>query len=72
MTFFMILTCGLTIHWFYSISGNPNFLFFQSVVFYALFVILITEYINQMKKKCDLKKMENYSNKIITDIIQKI
>ena len=68
----MILTCGLTMHWFYSISGNPNFLFFQGVVFYVFFVILVTEYLNQMKKAIDLHKIKKFSEFLISDIIKKI
>ena len=60
-----ILTNGLSKLWLESLSGNPNFSFFQTIVFYGFWTAKITEGIkNFAKSKFDLDEEEGEKNKL--------
>ena len=50
------MAAGLSMLWTNSLTGNPNFLFFQCFAFYIFVIILLTESIREFIK-CHTEKI---------------
>lgn len=72
LIFIPMLACLLTSFWLNSISGNANYPFFQSLVFYISLIILTTELLSELKKEITKNSITKYTSTLINEIISKI
>ncbi|EWS71124.1 GPI transamidase subunit PIG-U (macronuclear) [Tetrahymena thermophila SB210] len=65
------LTSMLGIYWFYGLTGNPNFMFIQTMVAYVFLIIMVTEALKSLcfQKKNELKELKDQEEKSKNDQI---
>ncbi|KAL4429780.1 hypothetical protein ABPG74_004417 [Tetrahymena malaccensis] len=59
------LTSMLGIYWFYGLTGNPNFMFIQTMVAYIFLIVMVTEALKSLvfQKKNELKELKDQEEK---------